>query len=145
MDFPAALHYDIAAQVWVEPLADGSMRVGVTALGVKLSGEFFMCRPKPVGQVLERGRSMAVAELAKSIVSITAPLSGEVVEVNTLLAQEPERIHLDCWGSGWVLRLRPTQWEAECQALLHGDAVPAAMAEHARLFLTDLNAADHGV
>jgi glycine cleavage system H lipoate-binding protein len=54
-----------AAQVWVEPLADGSMRVGVTALGVKLSGEFFMCRPKPVGQVLERGRSMAVAELAK--------------------------------------------------------------------------------
>lgn len=139
MDFPAALHYDIESQVWAEPLPDGSVRVGVTALGVKLSGEFFMCRPKPVGQVLERGRSMAVAELAKSIVSIKSPLSGSVLETNPLLAQEPERVHLDCWGSGWLLRLQPAQWEAECQALVHGDAVPAAMAEHARLFLTDLN------
>lgn len=138
MDFPAALHYDIESQVWAEPLPDGSVRVGVTALGVKLSGEFFMCRPKPVGQVLERGRSMAVAELAKSIVSIKSPLSGSVLETNALLAQEPERVHLDCWGSGWLLRLQPAQWEAEQALLAHGAVVPAAMAQHARLFLTDL-------
>ncbi|TDM04937.1 MAG: hypothetical protein C4K60_21160 [Ideonella sp. MAG2] len=90
MDCPALLYYDIESQVWAEPLADGSVRVGVTALGVKLSGEFFMCRPKPVGHLLERGRSLAVAELAKSIVSIPSPLSGRVLETNPLLSHEPD-------------------------------------------------------
>ena len=111
--FPAELHYDVAHQTWARPEADGSVTVGITALGIRLSGEIYMCRPKPVGQTVERGRSVAVVELAKSIVSVKSPVGGEVLAVNEGLANEPERVHLDPYGSGWIARLAPSNWAAD--------------------------------
>lgn len=134
LSHPAELYYAIEPQTWARPEPDGRVRVGITALGIRLSGEIYMCRPKGVGQSIERGRSVGVVELAKSIVSVRSPLSGTVVEVNPLLAGEPERVHLDPYGSGWLALLQPSDWAADAALLLHGDAVAAAMAEHARLF-----------
>lgn len=133
LDFPDALHYHVAHQVWARPDDDGLFTVGITALGIRLSGEIYMCRPKSVGQVVEQGRSVAVVELAKAIVSVKSPLSGEVVEVNAALAAQPELVHTDPYGRGWLVRLKPAAWDAERAALVHGDAVPAAMAHHAWL------------
>jgi len=70
-------------------------------------------------------------------VSVKAPLSGTVEEHNPLLSQQPERVHQDPYGSGWVARLRPSALEAERAALLPGDAGDAlsgAMAAYARLY-----------
>ena len=78
LHFPDELHYDIEHQVWARLEADGSATVGITALGVQLAGEVYMCRPKGVGSVVERGRGIAVVELAKSIVSVKSPLGGTV-------------------------------------------------------------------
>ncbi len=134
MTDPSDLLYLIEHQVWARLDDDGLVTMGITALGVRLSGEIYMCRPKGVGMVIEQGRSMGVVELAKSIVSVKAPLSGEVVEVNTLLRDQPERVHQDPYGAGWLLRIRPSALDNERLALVTGEAVPAAMAAHARLF-----------
>jgi len=132
-DFPAALHYHVEHQTWARVEADGSATVGITALGIRLSGEIYMCRPKAVGQAVEQGRSVAVVELAKAIVAVKSPLSGTVVDVNALLAETPELVHQDPYGRGWIARLAPSAWEAERAALVHGEAVAAAMAHHAWL------------
>lgn len=137
MPDPSDLLYLIEHQVWARLDDDGLATMGITALGVRLSGEIYMCRPKGVGIVIEQGRSMGVVELAKSIVSVKAPLSGEVVEVNPLLREEPERVHQDPYGAGWLLRIRPSALDTERVALVTGEAVPAAMAAHARLFRED--------
>lgn len=134
MTDPSDLLYLIEHQVWARLDDNGLVTMGITALGVRLSGEIYMCRPKGVGMVIEQGRSMGVVELAKSIVSVKAPLSGEVVEVNTLLRDQPERVHQDPYGEGWLLRIRPSALDNERLALVTGEAVPAAMAAHARLF-----------
>jgi glycine cleavage system H protein len=127
--------YLIEHQVWARMDADGLVTQGITALGVRLSGEVYMCRPKGVGLVLEQGKSMGVVELAKSIVSVKSPLSGEVVEVNARLRDEPELVHQDPYGQGWLLRLRPSALDRERSALVTGVAAIAdAMAAHARLF-----------
>lgn len=131
--FPEALHYLVDEQVWAQRLPDGTVRVGITALGIRLAGEIYMCRPKAVGSQLEQGRAVAIVELAKSIVAVKSPLSGTVVEINQRLADKPELVHLDPYGEGWLSRLQPADFDAEAQALVHGDTVAAAMQQHAWL------------
>lgn len=138
-DFPAGLLYHVEHQVWARVDAPDCVTVGITSLGIRLSGEIYMCRAKPVGTVVEQGRSIGVVELAKSIVSVRAPLSGTVIETNPVLAQHPEHVHQDPYGAGWIARLRPSALAHECAALVVGDAVPDAMAEHARRYRIEID------
>lgn len=136
-DFPSNLLYHVEHQVWARVDAPDLVTVGITALGIRVSGEIYMCRAKPVGKLVEQGRSIGVVELAKSIVSVKSPFSGMVVEHNPGLALQPELVHEDPYGAGWVARLRPLSLQAERAALLSGadaKALHAAMAAYARLF-----------
>ncbi len=136
--FPSDLLLHPEHQVWARMDNDGLATIGITDLGIRLSGEIYMCRPKVVGSVVAQGRSIAVVELAKSIVSVKAPLSGVVEAINPLLATAPECVHLDPYGQGWLVRLRPGAWESERTELLSGEAVWPAMVAHARLHRIDL-------
>lgn len=136
-DFPDPLHYLVDEQVWARLEADGTATVGITSLGVHLAGEVYMCRPKAPGTEVQQGSGIAVVELAKSIVSVKSPVSGRVVETNPVLATEPEWVHRDPYGRGWLARLQPSDFEADRTALLHGEAVVPAMEHHAHLFRAD--------
>jgi glycine cleavage system H protein len=133
-EFPDDLWYHVEHQVWARPEADGLVRVGITALGVRLAGDLYMCRPKSVGIVVEQGRAIAIVELAKTIASVKSPLGGRIVEVNPRLAAEPALVGRDPYGEGWLARVEPADWPADTAALLYGEAVGPAMAAHARLY-----------
>jgi glycine cleavage system H protein len=133
-EFPDDLWYHVEHQVWARPEGDGLVRVGITALGVRLAGDLYMCRPKGVGIVVGQGRAIAVVELAKTIASVKSPLGGRIAEVNPRLAAEPARVGRDPYGEGWLARVEPADWAADAAALLHGEAVGPAMAAHARLY-----------
>lgn len=128
-DFPDDLFYLVEHQVWARLHNDGSATLGITSLGVHQAGEIYMCRPKFIDTAVEQGRSIAVVELAKSIVSVKSAVTGVVVDANPLLEAEPQRVHLDPYGDGWLARLRLTSFETDRAALVHGEAVRAAM-EH---------------
>ncbi|MDM4765869.1 glycine cleavage system protein H [Pelomonas sp. SE-A7] len=130
---PEHLWVLVEHQTWAELGPDGTARVGITALGLKASGELYMCRPKPVGQELEQGRSMAVVELAKSIVSVKSPLSGRVLRINERLAEQPELVFRDPYGEGWLLELQPTRWDEDQAALVKASESMAAMEHYAWL------------
>jgi len=137
LTFPADLHYLVEHQVWARFDPDGLATVGITSLGIALAGEIYMCRAKTTGMTVEQGKSIAVVELAKSIVSVKTPLSGTVMHTNPRLPDMPEIVHADPYGEGWIARLAPSHLDAERALLVHGDAVLAAMAEHARLYQID--------
>lgn len=132
-EYPDALYFWLAQDLWCAPQADGSVRVGVTAFGVHLSGDFYMARPKPVGTPLVQGQTLAVVELSKSIVALKTPVSGTVCAVNPLLEEAPELIHQDPYDRGWLAALLPSQWQDDLAQLHHGVAVAAAAAERMRL------------
>ena len=134
LSFPADLHYLIEHDVWVRLDSDGTATVGITALGIKLSGEIYMCRAKPVGSVIEQGRSVAVVELAKAIVSVKCAVSGTVLQANPLLDDSPGLVHHDPYGLGWIARLALSDFERDRPRLVHGAGVAAAMAQHAAGF-----------
>lgn len=135
-DFPDELCFHADHQVWARLEEGGAVaRVGITALGIHLAGgEIYMARPKMVGAVVAQGGSVAVVELAKSIVSVKSPVSGTVVEVNARLGATPELVHRDPYGEGWLARLSLSGFEADRAALVQGEAeVRPAMEHHAWL------------
>jgi glycine cleavage system H protein len=132
LPFPADLHYLVEHDVWARLEGDGSATVGITALGIKLSGEIYMCRVKPVGSAISQGRSVGVVELAKAIVSVKSAVSGEVLRVNPRLEAEPELVHRDPYGDGWLARLALSDFESDLRHLLRGAEAAEAMARHAQ-------------
>jgi glycine cleavage system H protein len=61
-----------------------------------------------VGRALQQGDACAVVESVKAASDVYAPLAGTVVAVNEALATAPELINQDPYGSGWILRLKPS-------------------------------------
>lgn len=134
-EFPDGLHYQAEDQVWARLVGDGTATVGITAFGVhQAGGEIFMCRPKTVGSLALQRRSVAVVEVAKAIVAVKSPVSGRVVAVNETLGTQPELVHRDPYGAGWIARLELADFAADAMALVSGDAVAPAMQHQAWLF-----------
>ena len=134
LSYPPDLYFLMEHQVWARVEGDGTATVGITELGIALSGEIYMCRPKRVGTAIEQAATVAVVELSKSIVAVKTPVSGTVVAVNFALEDRPFLVHQDPYGDGWIARLQLVDFSADVAALAHGDAVAPAMARHARLY-----------
>lgn len=131
LPFPAELHYLVEHDVWARLHSDGTATVGITALGIKLSGEIYMCRVKPAGSEVEQGRAIAVVELAKAIVSVKSAVTGTVLAINPHLDDTPELVHRDPYGDGWLARLALRNFDVDRLRLVQGEAVPEAMRRHA--------------
>lgn len=134
LSFPTDLYYLVEHDVWARLEDDGTATVGITALGIKLSGEIYMCRAKPVGTVVEQGRAIAVVELAKAIVSVKSAVSGTVLAVNPRLDDAPQLVHTDPYGEGWIARLAMADFERDRAQLARGEGVLSLMARHAEAF-----------
>jgi glycine cleavage system H protein len=130
LDFPDDLFYLVEHDVWARVHDEGTATVGITAMGIRLSGEIYMCRPKRIGTEVEQGRAIAVVELAKAIVSVKSAVTGMVLEVNEALAAQPELCHLNPYDQGWIARLKLHSFEADCAALVRGEAAAVALAHH---------------
>ena len=124
-DFPEHLLYDIENQIWYEPLADGTVRVGFTSWAANLMGEILVFTPKRLGFDFEKDRSFAVVEGGKWVGSARAAFDGVVVSHNELLARKPEYLNQDPYGEGWMLIARPKHddWHDE---LVDGRAIGPA-------------------
>ena len=128
-EFPADLRYLLEQDTWARLEADGHVTVGLTSLGAHISGEFIEFIPKPVGTRIERDRSLGALEMSKVIRSARAPVAGEVMLVNAAVRDTPGLINTDPYGEGWLVRLRPEDWQRDAALLVTaGDIGPAALA-----------------
>jgi glycine cleavage system H protein len=96
--------------------------LGITWYAQDALGEVVFFDPPEVGSSLTQGESYAEVESVKAVSDVIAPLSGEIVEVNTALADTPEAINQDPYGEGWMVRVRPSDLESERGALLDRDS-----------------------
>jgi glycine cleavage system H lipoate-binding protein/predicted peroxiredoxin len=121
--FPDNPLYLVEHDLWARLLGDGAATVGITSLGIKLSGEIYMCRGKPTGSIVDQGRAVAVVELAKAIVLVKSPVSGELVLTNPLLDTTPQPVHRDPYGNGWIARVRLHDLQHDMRRLVQSDAI----------------------
>ncbi len=121
-NLPEDLYYLVDKHVWVRPSADGSVTVGMNDVAGHLAGTVVAVTPKKAGRVIPKGQSVATIESSKWVGPVPAPVSGEIVEVNETVRKNPRVINEDPYGAGWIVKLRPSAWEAESGALVTGSA-----------------------
>ncbi len=104
---PEGLRYT-AEHEWITTSeADPSVvRVGITDYAQDQLGDVVYVQLPSVGATVSSGESIAEVESTKSVSEIYAPLDGEVTAVNDGLADTPELINSDPYGSGWMMELR---------------------------------------
>ncbi len=102
MNVPESLRY-AKSHEWLR-LEDGCVGISDHAQG-ELSDVVFVDLPK-VGRKVKAGETVAVVESVKAASDIYAPASGEVVEVNTALAENSSLVNTDPFGAGWMFKLK---------------------------------------
>ena len=103
MAYPAGYKYTKDHE-WIE-LAGDRGRVGITDYAQQQLGDVVFMELPEVGAVLRAGQSFGTIESVKAVSELYAPVSGEVVEVNTALKQKPEAVNSDPHGS-WMVVLK---------------------------------------
>jgi glycine cleavage system H protein len=103
--------------------------VGITFHAQKELGDVvYVDLPKP-GTILEQGRAMGSVESVKAVSDIFAPVSGEVIEVNDVLAAHPEKLNEDPHGTAWMIKMRLSAPAQTAQLLSAADYGKFAGAE----------------
>lgn len=104
MNIPPQLRYTKTHE-WVRVEGDIAV-VGITDHAQQELTDIVYVEPPNVGDTLEAGKACAVVESVKTASDIYAPVSGEVIEVNTALANAPELVNKDPYGQGWFFKVR---------------------------------------
>ncbi len=98
---------------WLRQEEDGTVTIGITDHAQNALGDLVYVELPEVGQDVEAGGEMAVVESVKAASDVYAPIAGEVIAVNEALADDPEKINGDAYGDGWIVRMRPSDDEAD--------------------------------
>ena len=105
MNVPDDLRYT-SDHEWAR-LENGRIRIGITDYAQDALGDVvFVQLPEP-GARVESGASFSEVESTKSVSDIYAPIAGVVVEVNTELADAPQKLNEDPYGEGWICVIDP--------------------------------------
>jgi glycine cleavage system H protein len=125
-DIPEDLLYNIESNVWVRKEADGTATVGLTSYACSLAGQIVSYTPKKVGKSVKQDKSCATVESGKWVGPAKTPVGGEVVATNDAVAAKPGLINEDPYGEGWLVKIKPDDWDGESSALKTGaDALSA--------------------
>lgn len=80
--------------------------VGITAYAQEQLGDVVFVELPEAGRKVEKGKDMAVVESVKAASEVFAPASGEVIEANAALADDPAKVNADPQGDGWFVKIR---------------------------------------
>ncbi len=87
-------------------IADGEAILGVTWFAQDALGELVHYEPPDEGSTIAKDESYGEVESVKAVSDLVSPLSGEVLEVNAKVVDEPETVNEDPYGDGWLVRIR---------------------------------------
>jgi glycine cleavage system H protein len=101
--------------------------LGITWYAQDSLGEVVFFDLPAVGVAISKDSSYAEVESVKAVSDVIAPLSGEIVEVNQALADDPQKINEDPYGEGWLVKVRLAD-PAERGQLMDAQAYAATLA-----------------
>tara|TARA_B110000503_G_scaffold85373_1_gene129778 strand:- start:18573 stop:18962 length:390 start_codon:yes stop_codon:yes gene_type:complete len=105
---------------WARLEEDGTVTVGITDHAQAALGDVVFVETPEVGGVLAATDEAGVVESVKAASDIYAPLTGEVIAINSLLEDAPETVNSDPYNEGWFYKLQPSD-PTELEALLSAE------------------------
>jgi glycine cleavage system H protein len=97
---------------WIRHESDGTCLVGITDHAQDSLGDVTFVELPAIGESFEEGATFGVVESVKAASDLYFPLSGEITEVNDILVDSPEKVNEDPYGDGWMVRIRPADFDA---------------------------------
>jgi len=121
MDIPEDLKYTREHE-WVRIEDEGEVVIGITDYAQEQLGDIvFIELPEADAEVdVIRDEPFAVIESVKAASDVYSPITGQVIEINDELPNSPDVVNEDCYGDGWLLRMKPANRE-ETDDLLSPD------------------------
>ncbi len=104
MEFPSDLKYSKEHE-WVRLEGDTAV-IGISDHAQDELGDVVYVELPEVGRALKQDETFGVVESVKAVSDVYTPLSGEISEVNTKLADEPELINNAPYGDGWIIKVK---------------------------------------
>jgi glycine cleavage system H protein len=120
-DYPGDLKYT-KGHIWLKVKGD-SATVGITSLGASLAKEIVHIDLPEDDEEFAAGKPLATYETIKSVSEITLPIACKVSKVNEKLLDNPSLINIDCYGDGWIAKIKIIGVDADKELLDVKDAV----------------------
>jgi len=114
---------------WV--LVDGDVAtVGITDYAQESLGDVVYVDLPRVGDAFNAHEAIGSVESVKAVSEIFTPIGGEIVEVNETINDAPENVNGDCYGSGWMIKIKMNN-SGEADAMLSNDEYEEYLSAHA--------------
>ncbi len=117
---PDELLYDVDNHIWFQEVGDGNVKLGMTTVAAAMAGPLVAFTPKRVGRSVRAGKSCATVESGKWVGPAKSAAGGEVIEVNEDLVNEPSTVNEDPYEKGWMVILKPDEWDSVRPGLVLG-------------------------
>ncbi len=127
MNFPSDLKYT-ADHEWVR-LEGDTATIGISDHAQSELGDIVYVEVETVGETIEANAVFGTVEAVKTTSELYMPITGEVLEFNDKLTDEPELVNTDPYGDGWVVKVKVANI-ADVAALLSADAYQSELPAH---------------
>ncbi len=117
---PTNLRYSDSHE-WVQDNGDGTVTIGITDHAQQALGDVVFVELPEVGSTITTGEEFGVVESVKAASDLYAPLSGEVLGVNTLLEDAPESLNESPYDDAWLIKIRLAEPD-ELESLMDADS-----------------------
>lgn len=119
MALPQELFYTKSHE-WVS-FENGIATIGITDFAQHQLSDLTFVELPDSGIKVSSGDEVAVVESVKAAADVYAPISGDIVEVNNALEDDPEIVNRDAFGEGWIFKINITN-ESELDELMDADS-----------------------
>jgi glycine cleavage system H protein len=119
MNIPAELKYTKDHE-WVK-LEGDIATIGITEFAQSELGDIVYVEVETVGETMAQEEVFGSVEAVKTVSDLFLPMSGEIIELNAALEDNPELVNNDPYGAGWMVKVRVSDM-AEFAALLDAEA-----------------------
>ena len=104
MNVPSELRYTKDHE-WVSIDGD-TATVGITDFAQGELGDIVYVEVQTLDESLDKDEVFGTVEAVKTVSDLFLPLSGEIIEFNTSLEDEPEKVNADPYGEGWMIKVK---------------------------------------
>ena len=126
MEFPSNVKYTKEHE-WIRVEGDIAY-VGITDYAQEQLGDIVFVDIPTEGETLAADEVFGTIEVVKTISDLFLPVTGEILEQNEALADQPELVNKDPYGEGWLIKIKPAA-DADFDSLLDAEAYKALINE----------------
>jgi len=119
MNIPSELKYTKDHE-WIKVEGD-ILTVGITDFAQGELGDIVYIEVETIDETLEADEVFGTVEAVKTVSDLILPVSGEIIEFNEILEDEPEKVNTDPYGEGWMIKIKMSD-SSQIDTLLDADA-----------------------